>query len=192
MEDSSFYGLSGRRRAAPTNQQPGVTQLRQRKTFVGKALQKVSRGVAKVGLAPIRNAWLLAMKLNVKGIAAKLRFGYATPALAARFGYDARQWQTIRGQLLRAQKSFVKAGGKAENLKKAILNGKGKGGHAVSGLAGSPQQQESSLSAILGPIAAILEAIASVLNAVKPGPVHAIGHQRVGHYVGTVGSHDRR
>ncbi len=174
-DQEAIDGLAGKRREARqtaiASQQPGVTQLRQRKTFFGKALQTVSRGVTSVGLAPVRNAWLLAMKLNVKGIAAKLRFGYVSAQVAAQHGYDARQWNIIRGQLIKAQNSFVQLGGKAENLKRAILTGKGNGHHDISGLDGGGDEP-GGLAAILAPITAILEALASVLNQVRPAAVN--------------------
>jgi hypothetical protein len=116
----------------------GVTQLRHRRTVVGKALQKVGRGVAKVGLAPIRNAYLVAMKFNYGGIAGKLKFGYVSPNIAQEHGYSLSKWKRLEGLLRRVENAFVKAGGKAESIKAAILNGRGNQAQNVSGLYGPP------------------------------------------------------
>lgn len=117
----------------------GEWKPKQRKTFFGKALQKVGRAVAKVGLAPIRAAFLLAFKINFKKIGSKLRWAYATPEEAqAKANINAEQYQRIKMNLLKIQDKFAKAGGNAANLKNAILRGKGNkdGKVALNGLEG--------------------------------------------------------
>lgn len=124
------------------------------------------------------------MKLNALRIAGKLRFGYLTFEAAARFGYNKQKWAIIRQQLLKAEQRFVKAGGRAENFRTAILEENGNRGKAVSlngletywrvisnkvGLPGTGAG--SSGSSIVDLIGAILQAIAAVLDKVSPAPV---------------------
>lgn len=144
----------------------GQNTVRVRKTRVGKLLQKGSKAAMKVNPATVavRNAWLLAMKINAFGIARKLRLGYATPAVAARFGYSAQNHARLVARLKEVQNTFQRAGGDAANLKKSIINGAGNKDRAVSGLGELGIAAEATL-AIITPI---LTALAAALNAIKP------------------------
>lgn len=183
METQTVSG-AGLGRGVAVNQQPGKTQLRQRKTIVGKLLQKASRTATTISLAPIRAAWLAAMKLNALKIGGKLRFGYLTSEAATYYGYNKQKWTIIRQQFLKAEQRFVKAGGRAEDFKTAILKGNGNRGKAVSlngletywrvisnksGLSGTGAG--ASGSSVVDLIGAILQAIAAILDKVKPGPI---------------------
>lgn len=111
--------------ATKAAQKPGEYVAPKRKTIFGKVLQKVTKGVTKVAASPLRSAWLMAMKINFKRVATRLRWAYATPELAQRNGIDAARHQAIIKQLLKIQTIFAKAGGEARNLKNAILKGAG-------------------------------------------------------------------
>lgn len=153
------------------------------KTIFGKVFQKVGQAAKVVAMAPIRAAWLASMKLNALNIAGRLRFGYAAPEVAANYGYNRTKWTMIRQQILRAERSYVKAGGYAANLKKAILTGNNRG-RTVS-LAGLEAVWQAHLNrsglsgaysgelggSIVDLIGSILQALAAVLDRIKPEPV---------------------
>lgn len=101
-------------------------------------LKKVLNKVNKVNPATVllRNGVLAAMKLNVKNIAKRLRWSYLTPEQAAQKGIDPAKFQRLIATRQKLEKIFYGAGGKEENLKKAILGGKGNADKAISGLDG--------------------------------------------------------
>jgi hypothetical protein len=76
------------------------------------------------------------MKLNVKNIAARLRWSYLTPEQAAQKGVDAGKYQRLVATRQKLEKIFYGAGGNEKNLKKAMLAGKGNKDKAVAGLDG--------------------------------------------------------
>ena len=108
---------------------------------VGEFAQKVGRGVsnsarstaqAVMRINPVsvasRGGFLLAMKLNIKQMATRLKWGYATESQAARQGISKSQWQSSRQALQRVEKLFAdRLQGRRDNLKKAILQGKAGG-----------------------------------------------------------------
>ena len=132
--------------------------------FVGKKLVKpVAKGVsnaakftAKKVITPVvktvnrylnpatillRNGFLLAMKVNLLKVAERLRFGYLSEAEARKRGMDMGGFSKLKEAISKADKIYELAGGKKENLKKAILTGKGNDDKSVplSGFAlGSP------------------------------------------------------
>lgn len=101
--------------------------------------KKVLNAVNKFNPATIllRNGLLASMKLNIGGVAKQLRWSYLTPAQAAAKGIAPQKLAKlvkVRGSL---EKIFYGAGGKLNNLKKAILHGKGNKDKAVLGGLGS-------------------------------------------------------
>lgn len=106
-------------------QKPGEAVGKQRKIIFGKALQKVTRGVTKVVASPVRSAWLMAMKINFKRVATRLRWAYASIDVVQRNGIDPARHQAIIKNLLKIQTIFHGVGGEAKNLKNAILKGAG-------------------------------------------------------------------
>lgn len=133
--------------ATKAAQKPGEYVAPKRKTIFGKGLQKIGKGVTKVAASPLRSAWLMAMKINFKRVATRLRWAYATPEMAQRNGIDAARHQAIIKQLLKIQTIFAKAGGEAKNLKNAILKGAGNKDKkvalsGVSGMAGTGYDPE--------------------------------------------------
>jgi hypothetical protein len=58
-------------------------------------------------------------------VATKLKWGYLTEEEAKSRGFDMDEWRKVKGQLAKAEKLFVSTlQGKAENFKRAILNGR--------------------------------------------------------------------
>jgi hypothetical protein len=103
-------------------------------------LKKVLNVVNKVNPATVllRNGVLAAMKLNVKNVAGRLRWSYLTADKAAAKGIDAAKFQRLLATRQKLEKIFYGAGGKPDNLRKAILGGKGNKDKAVNGLGTLP------------------------------------------------------
>jgi len=105
--------------------------------------KKVLNVVNKVNPATVllRNGVLAAMKLNVKNVAARLRWSYLTPEQAAAKGIDPAKFQKLVATRQKLENIFYGAGGKPDNLRKAILGGKGNKDKAVSGLGMLPMTE---------------------------------------------------
>lgn len=73
----------------------------------------------------LRNGFLLAMKVNLLNVGGRLRFAYLTDAQAKERGMNMDSLKKLRSVKDRAETVYWQAGGKKENLKKAILKGKG-------------------------------------------------------------------
>jgi hypothetical protein len=101
-----------------------------------KGLKKILSKINKINPATVllRNGILASMKLNVKKVASRLRWSYLTPQQAAQKGIDPEKFKKLLATRLKLENIFYTAGGKPENLKKAILGGKGNKDKAVSGL----------------------------------------------------------
>lgn len=98
--------------------------------------KKVLNVVNKVNPATVllRNGVLAAMKLNIKNVGKRLRWSYLTPEQANQKGIDPVKFQKLVQTRQKLENIFFGAGGKPDNLKKAILTGKGNKDKAVSGL----------------------------------------------------------
>ena len=109
---------------------------KQRKFFakVKQAVKKAGQGIKKIAkalvrynplTATIRAAVLLALKVNLLKVSSKLKWGYLTQDEAQSRGFDMTEWKKVKEQLAKAENLFVKTlQGKAENFKRAILNGR--------------------------------------------------------------------
>ncbi|PTB98009.1 hypothetical protein C9994_00180 [Marivirga lumbricoides] len=89
----------------------------------------------------LRNGFLLAMKTNLMKVAERLRYGYLSDSEARKRGMNMSGFAKLKQAISKADKIYELAGGKKENLKKAILTGKGNNDKAVplSGIGlGSP------------------------------------------------------
>jgi hypothetical protein len=73
----------------------------------------------------LRNGFLECMKLNMFGVAEKLRYGYLTEAQARAMNMNMDSYNKIKSILSKAEDTYYNAGGEKVNLKNAILNGKG-------------------------------------------------------------------
>lgn len=107
------------------------------------ALKKIGQGAKKVlhvvnrvnpATALLRAGVLASMKLNLMKIAGRIRYAYLTDEQAKAKNLDLAKLQKLRSILKKLEDVFYGAGGKPENLKKAILTGKGNKDHEVSGL----------------------------------------------------------
>nr|MCU0336574.1 hypothetical protein [Sediminibacterium sp.] len=77
------------------------------------------------GTIMLRNGFLLAMKTNFLKLAGRLRYAYLSDAQASAMGMDLNAFQKLKKVKDKAETIYWQAGGKKENLKKAILGGKG-------------------------------------------------------------------
>ena len=126
----------------------GLGAIKARKKFfknIKVAVKKVGQGVKKVGkkvgevakkavkaivrynplTLAVRGGFLLAMKINLLGFAKKLYPAYLSESEAKTRGITTDKWQRAKNALARVEKLFVGTlQGKAENMKKAIMNGR--------------------------------------------------------------------
>lgn len=91
---------------------------------VGKGIRVINR-FANPATILLRNGFLLAMKVNLMNVAGRLRYGYLTDAQAKTLNMNMDSLNKLRKVKDRAETVYWQAGGKKENLKKAILSGKG-------------------------------------------------------------------
>lgn len=125
--------LKAKKAAKPAASTPGQPKPK-KKGFFKKVLNKVNK--INPATLLLRNGVLAAMKLNVKNVAARLRWSYLTPEQAAQKGIDPGKFQRLVATRQKLEKIFYGAGGNEKNLKKAILGGKGNKDKAVAGLDG--------------------------------------------------------
>lgn len=91
---------------------------------VGDGIRVINRFANPVTIL-LRNGFLLAMKLNMFNVAGRIRYAYLTDAQAQSMGMNLDSLNKVRAIKDRTETVYWQAGGKKENLKKAILNGKG-------------------------------------------------------------------
>lgn len=105
--------------------------------------KKVLNVVNKINPATLllRNGVLAAMKLNIKNVAKRLRWSYLPADKIAQHGIDPAKYQKLVNTRMKLENIFYGAGGNPNNLRKAILNGKGNKDKAVSGLGMLPMQE---------------------------------------------------
>lgn len=123
------------------------------KNFIHKALHVTNR--VNPATALIRSGVLISMKLNLFKVAQRLKFAYLTDEQAKQKEVDMGKFERLKKVREKLEKIFYDAGGKPENLKKAILTGKGNKNHEVSGLGYilddmSGLDESSSLELLLG------------------------------------------
>jgi hypothetical protein len=102
-----------------------------------KGAKKVLKKVVKYSpvTASARAGFLLALNLNFKKMASRLKWAYATPEQAAKKGISPRKQQQAKQALDRVERLFAdKLQGKRSSLKKAILKGKSGGLNGTNGL----------------------------------------------------------
>jgi len=105
-----------------------------KRKFGGKLLNFVNK--INPATLLLRNGILAAMKLNIKNVAKRLRWSYLTPEQARKKGMDPKAFQKLVRTRMKLERIFYGAGGKVNNLKKAILKGKGNRDKAVNGVEG--------------------------------------------------------
>jgi len=127
-----FNKLKAKKAAKATASGSTAPAAKKKKGILKKVVSKIN----KVNPATIllRNGVLASMKLNVKNVAKRLRWSYLTPEQAAAKGILPEKFQKLVATRAKLENIFTVAGGKVENLKKAILGGKGNSDRAVNGL----------------------------------------------------------
>lgn len=126
------------KKKTPEQKQVKKQAKKEKRQVVKKKVLKVVNKVNKVNPATVllRAGILASMKLNVMKVAESLRWGYATREFAASKGMDMSKYDKLKTVLKKAESVFYAAGGKPENLKKAILTGRGNKNHEVAGMDG--------------------------------------------------------
>ncbi len=114
----------------------GKIKLKLNLKKIGKGVKKALHVVNRVNPATalLRVGVLASMKLNLMKVAGRIRYAYLTNEQANAKGLDVAKVEKLRSILKKLEDVFYGAGGKPENLKKAILTGKGNKDHEVSGL----------------------------------------------------------
>lgn len=122
-----------------------------RKAILKKG-RKIFNVVNKVNPATalLRAGILLSMKLNIMKVPETLKWGYATREQAQARGMDMRKYDKLQKVREKIENIFYAAGGKPENLRKAILTGRGNRNKEVSGFDGLSESM--SVQELLGDI----------------------------------------
>ncbi len=115
----------------------GLGRAKGKKKFwskVKEATKKVGQGLKKVGKAllrfnplslAVRGGFLLAMKINLLGMAKKIYPAYLTEAEAKAKGISTDKWQKAKNVISKIEHIFVDVlQGKADKLKHAIMSGR--------------------------------------------------------------------
>ena len=99
-----------------------------------RGLKKLFSKVNKINPLTVllRNGVLAAMKLNMFKIASRLRWSYMSPNAAAAKGIIPDKFKKLVAVRQKLENTFHGAGGKVDNLRKAILKGKGNKDKAVA------------------------------------------------------------
>ncbi|WP_375303824.1 hypothetical protein [Niastella sp. OAS944] len=105
-----------------------------KKGFFKKVISKINK--INPATVLLRNGFLAAMKLNLFKVASRIKYAYLTPEEATKRGILADKFQKLVKTREKLENIFTTAGGNINNLKKAILKGKGNKNNevAVSGL----------------------------------------------------------
>lgn len=132
---------------------------------VGQALKKGGNAFIRFNPVSIaaRNGFLLFLKLNIKKVAANLKWAYATLEQAKAKGISEDKWNKAKKALVKVEDLFAKKlQGKKDKLKNAMLKGK------AGGLSGFDDEEETLIGDCLGEpaTAAALAAAAPVIIAV--------------------------
>jgi hypothetical protein len=87
-----------------------------------------------------RNGFLMALRLNIKKMSSRLKWGYASKEQVQKHGMSQDQWKKSKNALSKVEKMFIKKlKGSPKVLKKTILKGgKGLNGVELDGLGAAP------------------------------------------------------
>lgn len=136
------------------------------KTKLGQKLQKVGEKIKDAGqkvkevasktihainrvnpvTVVLRNGLLAAMKLNMMKVSQRIKYSYLSEQEAQKRGIDMNKYQKLKEIRTKLEKIFHGAGGKPENLKAAILTGKGNANKEVNGLGYIPSSSVEQMS----------------------------------------------
>ncbi len=121
-----------KKKPAPSTTAPAPKKKGVFKKIVGKALNVVNK--VNPATVLLRNGVLAAMKLNLMNVASRLKYAYLSDAEAQKRGIDMAKFQKLKTVKTKLESIFFGAGGKPENLRSAILTGKGNKNQEVKGL----------------------------------------------------------
>jgi hypothetical protein len=136
------FAANNKRQALAKSNNKKQVRVEKRKTanvvggrkLKGKLLNKVNK--LNPATLALRNGILASMKLNIKNIAGRLRWSYLSPQEAAARSIEPTRFEKLIRTRQRLENLLYKAGGKPDNLRKAIMGGKGNKDRAVSGFDG--------------------------------------------------------
>lgn len=131
---------------------------------IGEAVKKGGKAFIRYNPVTIaaRNGFLLAMKLNLKKMASRLKWAYATKEEASAKGVSSDQWTKAKNGLAKIEKLFAdKLQGKRDKLKNAILKGK------AGGLSGVDEEYVLTGLGVAPAAAALAAAIPVITAALK-------------------------
>lgn len=150
-----YYGINGKKKK----------KKKKRGFFkkIGKSLKKVAQVVKKVGLVPIRKAFLLLVTLNFRGIAKKLQI-----ALTKKPGKVEKIWQKFGGAT-KTLKNTIAKGAKKKPLLGAKKSLRGLADY-INGIYGiGVEPATTSTAATLAAASTVLAALAGILKGLKTG-----------------------
>ncbi len=158
------------------NTKAGIKQAAiKTKAIVKKGVHAINR--VNPAAALLRAGLLASLKLNLMRVSENLRYTYLSSAEAMKRGFDMAKWNKLMGVRQRLEKIFYGAGGKPENLRSAILTGKGNKNKEVplSGWedSGGVLNEEAGLAELLG-IATYQEELEGVEGLGEPATATAI------------------
>lgn len=123
---------------------------------VAPAIKKAAHVVNRVNPATglLRVGLLASMKFNLLKVAGQLRWAYLSEEQAKQKGILIDKYRQLKNVLSKLEQIFYGAGGKPENLKRAILESRGNKDKAVAGLGvisiDDMQNENTPLSILLG------------------------------------------
>ena len=136
---------------------------------VGNVLHKVIHVANKANPATVllRNGVLASMKLNVFKVAQRLKWAYLSDEDARKKGIDMAKFERLKKVRAKLESIYFGSGGQPENLKKAILKGKGNKGHEVNGFEGYDDELgEPATGAAIASATAVIASIAGILKSI--------------------------
>lgn len=114
----------------------------------------------------LRTGILASMKLNVLKVSQRLKYAYLSDTEAQKRGIDMGKFARLKQAKQKLETIFYGAGGKPENLKEAILTGRGNANQDVKGLGelGEPVTASTIVAAsgVIGAIAGLLKSIGNI------------------------------
>lgn len=126
-DDEELLGRLFKRRKNKGSRKGFFNNIRKAVKKKGGILRKIGKALIRFNPVSIaaRNGFLIAMKLNIKKIASRLKWAYATKEQARKKGISEDKWNKAKKGLEQVEKLFAdKLQGKRRALKKAILNGR--------------------------------------------------------------------
>lgn len=137
--ESDFAGIDENIRSGRWNE--GMAGIGNVFKKIGRGLKKVGRGLMTVGAAPIRLAILGAFRINLFGLAKKMKVGYLKPEEAARLNISPENLKKVKNTVRKVEKMFHALGGQKKKLRGAIMKG---GGNLFKGLSGVENEYDLS------------------------------------------------